>query len=409
MKRKSNKDSLPFVNSVVLYDKSELHDFISVFIQMDLTNDEPLQLFVRALNDGYKNNAFDNLPQETEKRKEKIIQTVVSRINSVRSDKLREEFFDWFNKGLELDSDIELAKELFNRYRWDDLMDKMQKLNDNPDVKFEDKITKLKPIPTQANKKNICPLSEVEIPDEKDEVVFPTGIEELDDKVKMRQSNFVVVAARASVGKSLFMLNHALYLAKNGISAIYVSLEESSIEIKKRVMNSIGAQINTNPEAIEKNNDIMNRLFICTPSSSSPDTIFNEILDYKREHPVDVIFIDYMQLMKYPDIKNDFDSLRALTRSLKLFAIQNNVLLVSASQIRRDAEYTGANLASLYGSATIEADANVVILIEPIRQQNVRINNTTPISIKIAKNRSGAQGEITNLCIEYDKGTIVSS
>lgn len=63
----------------------------------------------------------------------------------------------------------------------------------------------------------------------------------------------------------------------------------------------------------------------------------------------------------------------------------------------------------MYGSSTIEADANVVIMLEPVRHQNVRINNTTAIAIIVAKNRTGAQGKIDNVIIDYSRGHIIES
>jgi replicative DNA helicase len=156
-----------------------------------------------------------------------------------------------------------------------------------------------------------------------------------------------------------------------------------------------------------KQERVFKNFLIYNPTTSSPDPIFDELESTLKERNIAVIFIDYIQLMKYPKMQ-DFDSLRVLTRELKLFALRNNVCLITASQTRREAEVLGSSLSTLFGSSTIENDANIIMFLERERagSERVRMSNIVPINIMISKNRSGEQG-VVNTEVDYSNGHII--
>lgn len=391
-----------FVSSTIYYEKEDIQRFLESFSNLTVI-DFRLAEYIKILEKLMSSGDLDNLPKKPANRKNKIISLVGASIDSIADSKSRDKISTWFNEACEKEYDLELQDELFYRYCWSEFFDRVNR-EDESDTSFADKLS-IRPNIPDIGRKQFQTLEDIVLPSEDEDIskqVFPTGISSLDEMVQMRRTNFVVIAARASIGKSLFMINQALHNAASGNKTLYVSLEESDIELKKRMLIHIGAGDKDKYKSINEN------LIIFTPSNASPNSVLDEIARQVKDKDIKLVFIDYIQLMKYPGM-SDWDSLRSLTRDLKLFAIKNNILLVTASQLKREVEYTGSNLASLYGSSTIEADANVVIMLEPVRHQNVRINNTTAIAIIVAKNRTGAQGKIDNVIIDYSRGHIIES
>lgn len=389
-----------FVSSTIYYEKEDIQRFLESFSNLTVI-DFRLAEYIKILEKLMSSGDLDNLPKKPANRKNKIISLVSASIDSIADSKSRDKISTWFNEACEKEYDLELQDELFYRYCWSEFFDRVNR-EDESDTSFADKLS-IRPNIPDIGRKQFQTLEDIVLPSEDEDIskqVFPTGISSLDEMVQMRRTNFVVIAARASIGKSLFMINQALHNAASGNKTLYVSLEESDIELKKRMLIHIGAGDKDKYKSINEN------LIIFTPSNASPNSVLDEIARQVKDKDIKLVFIDYIQLMKYPGM-SDWDSLRSLTRDLKLFAIKNNILLVTASQLKREVEYTGSNLASLYGSSTIEADANVVIMLEPVRHQNVRINNTTAIAIIVAKNRTGAQGKIDNVIIDYSRGHII--
>lgn len=391
-----------FVSSTIYYEKEDIQRFLESFSNLTVI-DFRLAEYIKILEKLMSSGDLDNLPKKPANRKNKIISLVSASIDSIADSKSRDKISTWFNEACEKEYDLELQDELFYRYCWSEFFDRVNR-EDESDTSFADKLS-IRPNIPDIGRKQFQTLEDIVLPSEDEDIskqVFPTGISSLDGMVQMRRTNFVVIAARASIGKSLFMINQALHNAASENKTLYVSLEESDIELKKRMLIHIGAGDKDKYKSINEN------LIIFTPSNASPNSVLDEIARQVKDKDIKLVFIDYIQLMKYPGM-SDWDSLRSLTRDLKLFAIKNNILLVTASQLKREVEYTGSNLASLYGSSTIEADANVVIMLEPVRHQNVRINNTTAIAIIVAKNRTGAQGKIDNVIIDYSRGHIIES
>lgn len=397
MKKKSleSLDSEVFVTSTLYYPKEELIKFVELFSMMEIIDDR-LNRYVDIIREALKAGRFDNLPDDPEARKSRIIEVVKSKIATITNTTARDKFEKWFFDATQKEQDLELQEELLYRYCWSEFVDRVNS-EDIKNSDFRDKLN-IKPVVPDMSDNLICSLAEVEIVDEKESsTVYPTGIKPLDEMVKMRRTNFVVIAARTTVGKSLFMINQAIELASQGTQILYTSLEESRTELKKRVISHVGLDR-------KKLETTLNNFIIYNPKNGSPDTIFSDIEKVIEERKIPVVFIDYIQLMKYPGM-NDWDSLRILTRELKLFAIRNDVLLVTASQTRREAEVVGNSLTTLYGSSTIENDANIIIFLEPKRKANVRVNNRTAITMAVAKNRSGEQGNI-DAEILYNNGHI---
>lgn len=394
-------DTGVIVSSSLYYERTDIEQLLSIFSNLEIV-DFRMKEYVSILEDLLHSGNLDHLPKDPEQRKNKLTYLINDRISIIPDSKTRDKVSDWFINASEKDFDIELAEELLYRYCWAEFVDRITKENSKP-TDFKDKLA-IRPVVPDIASKAFQSLSDIEIPEENEEdtFVFKTGVASLDKMVKMRRTNFVVIAARTTVGKSLFMINQAICNAASGIPILYVSLEESPIELKKRVLNHVSGK------SKDYVNSVLKNFIIYSPGTSNPTSILDEVARYAKENRIDVVFIDYIQLMKYPGM-DDFNSLRVLTREFKLFAVKNDILLVTASQIKREAEYTGTDLTSLYGSSTLEADANIIIILENARKQAVRVNNQSSVNISVAKNRSGAQGRLDNIMIDYSCGHIVEN
>ena len=399
-----NLDCTVIVTSSLYYERQDFEELVQLFSNLTV-EDFRLKTYLEVIQSLLTAGSLDKLPAKPGSRKKKVTRLVNEKLAAIPDSQSRDRITAWFNEAAEQERDIELAQELLYRYCWADFLDRAAQ-QDESDIPFRDKLS-IRPVIPDIGKREVKALADVVMPTSQESIdsqVFETGIVSLDEIVKMRKTNFVVIAARTTVGKSLFMINQAIYNAGQGTRILYVSLEESDVELKNRVQLHIDAD--GNDEAYKEN--VMKNFIIYTPGTSSPTTVLDESARIMREDDIGVIFIDYIQLMRYPGM-SDWDSLRALTRELKLYAIKNNVLLVTASQLKREVEYTGANISSMYGSSTIENDANIILLLSSIRRESVRIDNTMAVKIDVAKNRSGQQGTLDNLLIDYSCGHINES
>lgn len=108
---------------------------------------------------------------------------------------------------------------------------------------------------------------------------------------------------------------------------------------------------------------------------------------------LDIIFVDYVQLMNAKG-ENRHQQISLISRGLKEIALDLNVPVVSAAQLKRDAESKQPRLSDLKESGSLEQDADVVIFIwresEPV--PNVDIDLT--VKMGVAKHRNGPVGNL---------------
>ena len=237
-----------------------------------------------------------------------------------------------------------------------------------------------------------------------------------------RYGNLTVVAARPKMGKSTFLVNEAHHMALNGFNVIVFTLEMPSSEVTKRFI-SIGTQVEgwkmdrnvlSNNELIALQNYVSNadKLPISVDDSAGIDFLYiasqikkikmkNEMSNPLRKG-VDVVFIDYLQIMKlHGDNRNI--GIGDVTRSLKTLAKDLEISIIIFSQLNRELETRGGNkkpqLSDLKESGSIEEDADVVLFL--YRAENYGITedengeSTTGImEVIVEANRQGGNDTI---------------
>lgn len=405
MSRRSKFSSLEIelASSILYYDREEMDKFEKVYDSIvsddNIVIDGQFQRFVSYIK------KFEDFDDDHSKNKENIISHIIMMNNNSPNKNKRDIFELWFEKVSETSVPMELSEDILDRFVWSEFKKAIEEI-DKSDIPFKDKISVRPKIPEALDTDGLVMLEDIEVSEDEDSYSFTTGLEELDRYLTMRRTNFIVVAARPGVGKSLLMLYMAMAQARRGVKTLFISLEMSQHLIDERLVSCyIGENIRarfTNEEGkfdaksynIEMNRikssrgfkSIRENLQLYVSKSSNAETILDRVEKLVTENGYDSIFIDYLQLLRYVGM-DEWSSLRHLTNSCKSLAFRNNILLCSATQVSRSSTERGLTLADLYGSATIEADADAVVGLENPRE---RVQGQIAlINIKLLKNRSG--------------------
>lgn len=240
-----------------------------------------------------------------------------------------------------------------------------------------------------------------------------TGFYELDYKTAgLQPSDLVLVAARPSMGKTAFVLNMAQTMAfRNKKNVAIFSLEMSKEQLVNRLFSleshvdsqklRTGSLTDADWKAlIESAGNIgqSNLIIDDTPSISIAE-LRSKCRKYKLEHGLDIVMIDYLQLMTSSGRQTDSrqQEISEISRSLKALARELNVPVVALSQLSRAVEGRPDKhpmLSDLRESGAIEQDADVVMFIYRDDYYNKDTEKKGIAEIIIAKQRNGPIGTV---------------
>ena len=218
-------------------------------------------------------------------------------------------------------------------------------------------------------------------------VGVPTGLRDLDDKLGgLHQSDLIIIAGRPSMGKTSLATNIAFNAAKNiqdnskKSSIAFFSLEMSSEQLSTRIISE-QARISSNDirrgrisdeqfdKFLETSKNIAELpLFIDETPAISIAAMSNRARRIKRLHGLDMIVVDYIQLMRGTTYNKDgrVQEISQITQGLKAIAKELGVPVVALSQLSRQVEQRDDHkplLADLRESGSIEQDADVVMFV----------------------------------------------
>lgn len=243
-----------------------------------------------------------------------------------------------------------------------------------------------------------------------------TGFRDLDAVTNgLNKSDLILLAARPGVGKTSFAMNIALNVALNeGKKVAIFALEMSRSQLVQRALASI-AKVNLT-HILRGTMDqeewkriwtaekklAQSTLFIDDNSTVTPLDIISKCRKLKMTEGLDLIVIDYLQLMtanKKGTRENRTQEVSDLTRMLKVAAKDLNVPIILLSQLSRNVEQREDHrpiLADLRESGSIEQDADIVMFLYNPENYNDVTTNDEPgtVYLIIAKHRSGSTGEI---------------
>jgi replicative DNA helicase len=240
-----------------------------------------------------------------------------------------------------------------------------------------------------------------------------TGFTRLDEMTAgLQKGDLIVIAGRPSMGKTTFALNiaeNAAFGPKKASVGVF-SMEMSRESLAFRMVSSLGRVDQTHLRvgnlgdeewtritmAIEmmKNSNI----HIDDTGALTPTEVRARARRLKREHGLDLIVLDYLQLMQVTGTKeNRATEISEISRSLKALAKELDVPLIALSQLNRSVEQRTDKrpvMSDLRESGAIEQDADVIMM---IYREEVYDKNTTRKGIAdiiIAKQRNGEIGDI---------------
>ena len=237
-----------------------------------------------------------------------------------------------------------------------------------------------------------------------------TGFRNLDFITNgLQKSDLIILAARPGVGKTAFALNIATNIAQREANKniLIFSLEMASGQLVRRMLCSLTGIDNGDisksnlelDEFVKLNNARQtlwkSHIYVDQTTLQTPGDILAKCRRFMIENKceIDLIIIDYMQLMSFPGKESRQQEVAEISRNMKLLAKEINTPVIVLSQLSRSAEMNNEKpqLQHLRDSGSIEQDADIVSFLYKEKGQDP---NDTLVEMIIAKFRNGQTGSL---------------
>lgn len=261
-------------------------------------------------------------------------------------------------------------------------------------------------------------ILEKRIESEDDTTGVSSGFGDLDSITSgWQKSDLIIIAARPGMGKTALAVNLALNAIKSSkeLRAAIFTLEMSKEQLIERLLSSEGKIDSTqlrkgDLSEDEKDrlmysarsiNELGDRLAIDETPAISIQELRNRCRRYKREYGLDVIFIDYLQLMSASSAAKKQGREREIgeiSNSLKALAKELAIPIIAAAQLNRSPDSRPdkrPRMSDLRESGAMEQDADLIIFIYRDDYYNEESEDTGKSEIMVAKNRHGQTGKVT--------------
>lgn len=242
-----------------------------------------------------------------------------------------------------------------------------------------------------------------------------TGFSDLDRMITgLNRSDLILVGARPAMGKTSFALNIArnvAVMAKRKV--VFFSLEMSKEQLAQRILSTEARLESSKMRTGEITADEWVRLASAAAALGNAELYFDDTSNItvpemkarvRRMKDVDVVIIDYLQLMQGSKrTESRVQEVSEVTRSLKLMAKDLNIPVITCSQLARRTEERGKShkpqLSDLRESGSIEQDADIVMML--YREAYYDNDSDEPTQIEankaevlVQKNRHGSTGSV---------------
>ena len=251
-----------------------------------------------------------------------------------------------------------------------------------------------------------------------------TGLAALDRLTGgLRGGKMVVLGARPGVGKTALALQMAVHAARHTGPVLLVSLEMDAAEIVSRM---VAAESGVDLQALESGElteEQARRASACYPAISAlpirmaqntctPMQVRREAMAMQNSCGLSMVVIDYLQLMRSDEkMKSRYEEVTAISREIKLLAMDLHVPILALSQFNRQSEggygkkKSMPTMAEAKDSGAIEQDANLFLVQyapeEPAEEgpdwqayHMCKANGWEWQVLKVEKNRQGRTGAI---------------
>jgi replicative DNA helicase len=243
---------------------------------------------------------------------------------------------------------------------------------------------------------------------------IPTGFSDLDGLTNggLHKGEMVIIAGRPSHGKSAFAMNlveHATVVHQKPVA--FFSLEMSKTQLAQRLlaqMSQVPVSVMVRGMLSPSQRDRINAavstlanapLYIVDQAGMTPTQLRAKAMRMKHEHGVELVVIDYLQLMESPG-ENRQVQVSAISRGVKAMARDLNVPVLALCQLNRGSESDGRlpRTSDLRESGSLEQDADVVMLLhrEAVLHRgddewfNANQDKANEALVIVAKQRQGA-------------------
>lgn len=242
----------------------------------------------------------------------------------------------------------------------------------------------------------------------------PSGYTMLDRMLLgFQKTDFIVLAARPGMGKTSLMLSTALNMAKAGKHVGFASIEMGDIQLVKKL---IALESRLPLQTVRDGNLTMEQHKIFTAAAGrlanlkdniriydhkiTPDGLRAKAMGWKSDNGLDVLFVDYLQIMDSAGAFKPNERTREVgyfARSLKAMAKELRIPIVAGAQLNRETDSRSGNkpqLSDLRESGEIEQEADVVMFIYRDEYYNEASEFPNQADIIIAKHRNGPLGTV---------------
>jgi replicative DNA helicase len=247
-----------------------------------------------------------------------------------------------------------------------------------------------------------------------------TGFYELNDKLcGLNRGDLIIIAARPGMGKTAFALNLAENAALTHNEALdrlptvlFFSLEMGKDQIVSRMLCSRAGvdsfKLRTGRIPPDERTHLTDaadelarsKIFIDDTPGLTVMSLRGRSRRIKAKHGLDLVIVDYLQLMSHPKAESRQMEISAISRSLKALARELDVPVVALSQLSRQVESREDKrpmLQDLRESGSIEQDADVVLMLfreEYYLPEPVPEDKKNKAEVIIAKHRNGPSGMV---------------
>jgi len=256
-------------------------------------------------------------------------------------------------------------------------------------------------------------ILEIEIPS-----VIPTGFSDFDEMIGggFKKGEMIVLAARPSIGKTALALNmirNIVMKKDDAYSVVLFSLEMSEKQVVRRMI-STEAQVpyisfldgsfrDNERQKIEQAEKELSKakLYIDHTRGITLSELEEKSRKLKEEHDIDLIVIDYLQLVRVGEsVKSGREAITLISGGIKKLAKDLDIPILVLAQVNREVE-KGVNpkaipkLSHLRDSVAIEQDADVIVFLHRNRDESQESPPTVlDAKLLVEKNRNGETGVV---------------
>ena len=254
---------------------------------------------------------------------------------------------------------------------------------------------------------------------------IPSNVAKLDDRLNggLHKEGLYVFGAASGTGKTFFAQNIILNALKLDCGVLFASMEMSKRKIMARFLSILSGinyfrvlignifeheKVNFN-YALDRWKDYQKNFFIVEKTSLSPKDIELALKKSLRKSKIELVVVDYAQIMKLRDAKNfnEASLIKENVNALAKLAQKYKVPILLLSQLTKDKISGKVGLGSFKGSGGLYEDADCVIAMWANEEnQNQNQSKTKSLQMEVLKNRDGMTGEVS-LIFNGDSGQFV--